>query len=368
MTKQVCRWGILGTANIARKNWQAIHLAGNATLTAVASRTANRAEQFISECQAHVPFSEAPRPCGSYEELLSSPDVDAVYIPLPTGLRTEWVLRAVELGKHVLVEKPVGVTVADVEKIQAACHKHHVQFMDGVMFMHSSRLSRLRETLDDGQSVGDIRRIVAQFSFLAGGDFMQQNIRANQEMEPLGCLGDLGWYTIRFSLWAMKYEMPISVTGRIINQVQTNTKLPGVPLEFAMELLFADGVTAVNYCSFLTQNQQWANIGGTKGFVHVRDFVLPFYGSSSQFDVTNATFLHRGCDFNAEDRTRVVQVPEYANAAETAQETNMIRNFSHCVLGGKLDETWGEITWKTQKVLDACLQSARQNGIPVPVK
>lgn len=365
MTVRVCRWGILGAANIARKNWQAMRLAGNATLTTVASRSLDRAQQFIDDCQGHVPFPKAPRPCGSYEDLLNSPEVDAVYIPLPTGLRTEWVIRAAEAGKHVLVEKPVGVTAADVEAMRAACRKHQVQFMDGVMFMHSARLPKLREVLDDGQSVGEIRRITAQFSFRGTGDFMQQNIRANSELEPLGCLGDLGWYTIRFSLWAMKYQMPISVTARLIDEVKQGAAGKGVPTEFAMDLLFPNGVTAANYCSFITENSQWANISGTKGFVHLRDFVLPFFNSAAKFDVTNATFLHRGCDFNAEDGTRTVSVPEYGSGAENSQETNMVRNFSQLVLSGKLDESWGEIAWKTQKVMDACVQSARDNGAAV---
>ena len=68
-------------------------------------------------------------------------------------------------GKHVLVEKPVGVTAEDVREMLAACDRHRVQLMDGVMFMHSRRLAALRRTLDDGESVGDVRRIAAQFSF-----------------------------------------------------------------------------------------------------------------------------------------------------------------------------------------------------------
>lgn len=204
MTDRLCRWGILGTANIARKNWQGIRLAENATLVGVASRSPSRAQQFIDECQSAVPFAAPPRAIGSYEELITAKDVDALYIPLPTTLRKEWVLRAAAAKKHVLVEKPVGVTAEDVKDILAACKQNNVQFMDGVMFMHGARLPKMRETLDDGQSIGDIRRIVAQFTFRSGEDFLQKNIRANAELEPLGCVGDLGWYTIRLALWAMK--------------------------------------------------------------------------------------------------------------------------------------------------------------------
>ncbi|MCB0676336.1 MAG: hypothetical protein KDC30_06610, partial [Saprospiraceae bacterium] len=75
-------------------------------------------------------------------------------------------------------------------------------FIDGVMFMHSDRLQRMREVLDDGHTIGNIKRIASQFSFLAPEDFLTGNIRVSSELEPLGCLGDLGWYTIRFSLWA----------------------------------------------------------------------------------------------------------------------------------------------------------------------
>ena len=109
---KTCRWGILGTAGIPRKNWDSIKNAGNATLTAVASRTTERAQQFIDECQACAPHSPAPRAIGTYEGLLTASDVDAVYIPLPTGIRKDWVIRAAQSGKHVLVEKPVGCNSA----------------------------------------------------------------------------------------------------------------------------------------------------------------------------------------------------------------------------------------------------------------
>ena len=149
----LCRWGILGSANIARKNWKAIRKAGNSTLTAVASRDVARAKKFIDECQSDVSFPAVPVACGSYEELLKRSDVDAVYIPLPTGIRREWVIKAAEAGKHILCEKPCGCTPVDVRAMVDACKTHKVQFMDGVMFMHSGRLPLLRKVIDDGESV-----------------------------------------------------------------------------------------------------------------------------------------------------------------------------------------------------------------------
>src|SRR5262249_34499603 len=150
------RWGILSTAGIARKNWNAIQRSGSSIVSAVASRDLERGRTFIKECQADAPFDTAPVALGSYEALLASKDVDAVYIPLPTGLRKEWVLRAAAAGKHVLCEKPCGLSAADVREMIEACRKQRVQFMDGVMFMHNRRLQRVRELLDDGKSIGEL--------------------------------------------------------------------------------------------------------------------------------------------------------------------------------------------------------------------
>ena len=364
MSQQRCRWGILGTAGIARKNWQAIKLSGNGSLVAVASRQVEKASQFIAECMSDVPFAEAPCPC-TYEQLLSSPHIDAVYIPLPTGLRKEWVIRAAEAGKHVLVEKPVGVTAADVSEMLAACRKNNVQFMDGVMFMHSRRLERLRQVIDDGTSIGKLRRIATQFSFQAPDDFLAgQNIRVHEDLEPMGCLGDLGWYTVRFSLWVMRYALPRRVTGRLLNQVQKPGGKVAVPLEFSGELFFEGDVSASFYTSFLTENQEWASVSGSKGNLLVRDFVLPFFGSEASFDVTNAVFRASGCNFNMEGHTRRESVAEYSNSAANSQETNLFRTFGQLVLEGRRDDHWGEIALKTQQVLDACLRSAHNDGRP----
>jgi predicted dehydrogenase len=126
------------------------------------------------------------------------------------------------------------------------------------------------------------------------------------------------------------------------------------------ELVFRGGASAGFYCSFRTENQQWANVSGTKGFLHVPDFVLPFFGDETRFEVTKSVFQVKGCDFDLQRRARRVSVPEYSNSHATAQEAGLFRTFSTLVTSGKRDPHWGDIALKTQLVLDACSQSARE--------
>ena len=362
MGEKTCRWGILSTAEIAKKNWASIANSGNGRVVAVASRSVEKAQKFIAACQASVPVAHSVDAVGSYEELLSRSDVDAVYVPLPTGIRTEWVVKAAQAGKHVMVEKPCGVTTADVQAMVDACDASKVQFMDGVMFMHSARMNAMRAVLDDGKSVGDIRRIASQFSFCADQSWVESNIRASSQLEPAGCLGDLGWYTIRIILFAMKYEMPVEVRGRILNGVKRADSSDVVPMEFQGEMHFANGVSATFFNSFRTNNQQWAHISGSKGYLAVNDFVLPYYGNEVSFDVGNHSFSADGCYFTMEKHLKTQQLREYSNNTKNAQETALFRNFSELVNTGNRDNFWPEVALKTQRILDAALKSANSGG------
>jgi predicted dehydrogenase len=357
MTNHHCRWGILGAAFIARKNWQAIRDAGNATLIAVASRDLARAQAFIDECQSSAPHPVVPQAMDSYDSLLARSDIDAVYIPLPTGLRKEWIIRAAEAGKHVLVEKPVGCEAADVAEIIAACETHRVQFMDGVMFMHGRRLQHLRDVVD--REVGQIRHIATQFSFLSDEDFQRTNIRAHGALEPLGCLGDLGWYCLRFTLWAMGETTPTHVTGRIHAET---TSTPSVPLAFSGNLTFASGTSASFYCSFNAAHAQWAIVSGDKALLQVSDFVLPFSGQQTQFSLTRSEFVLDRCQFDMHAGKQTESLDEPSSNAPGSQESNLFQDFSALVLSGQIDPHWPKISLLTQRVLDACLKSARADS------
>ena len=364
MRAKKLRWGILGTANIALKNWKAIQHAGNATVTAVASRDLGRSQRFIANCQGEIPMEKMPRAFGSYDDLLVCPDVEAVYVPLPTGVRKEWILNAAAAGKHVLCEKPCAATVQDLEEMLATCRAHKVQFMDGVMFMHSKRLDWMREALKTADGVGKIKRITSAFTFGSTPEFFSGNIRTHSELEPLGCLGDLGWYCIRFALCAMDWQMPQQVTGRIVSRFSRHGSPMPVPTDFSGELIFEHEVSAGFHCSFIAANQQWATISGGQGYLELEDFVLPFHGPELRFHVHNTEFHVTGCDFKMEPRSKSFAVPEHSHGYPDAQEANMFRNFSNQVLSGSLNLLWPEIALKTQQVACACLESARPASLP----
>ena len=365
MSERICRWGILSTAGIARKNWKAIWQAANAAVTAVGSRSVASSQRFVDECQREAGFATVPSAHGSYEELLADANVDAVYIPLPTGIRKQWVVRAAEAGKHVLAEKPCGGDAAEVRQMLDACQQNGVQYMDGVMFMHSDRLNHVRAALNE---IGSLKRISTHHTFCGPDAFLRENIRLNSSLEPLGAMGDLGWYSIRIILWALDWKLPTRVSSRVLSTFQRDDSPEPVPMEMSAELVFEGGVSANLYCSFITENQQWVNFGGTDGFVLIPDFVLPFRGADIEFDVQKSFYNIVGVDFAMERHRETRRVAEYSDGAANSQETNLFRTFSDIVLNGKLDPRWGEYSLWTQQVMDACMESARQDGAAVAMK
>ncbi|MGU7774273.1 Gfo/Idh/MocA family protein [Burkholderia sp. MR1-5-21] len=359
--QRICRWGILGAASIAKKNWHSIINAGNSRIVAVGSRSVENAQRFIDECQASVPTSYAVDAVSGYDTLIMREDIDALYIPLPTAVRTNWAVKAVQAGKHIVIEKPCGINAADLQRIIDAADAAGVQVMDGVMFQHSSRLQAMRSILDDGASVGDIRRITSHFSFVGDDEWIQRN----NVVEPAGCLGDVGWYNIRLILFAMNYTLPVEVRGRTLKGMPRPDGSGVTPIEFEGELLFDNGVSATLYNAFNTSRQQWACISGAKGYLHLKDFVLPHFGNEVSFTVGNDSFGGNGCFFNLERHERTISLAEYSNNHPTAQESNLYRTFADLVLSGKRDPFWPDVALKTQRILDALIESANAGSVPI---
>jgi len=328
----------MSSARIVRLNWNAMRDSGAAKLVALASRDLGKAQAFVNELQEESPWPEKPEALGSYEALLEREDIDAVYIPLPTGIRKEWVMKVAAAGKHVLSEKPCAVSAEDLREMIACCDKHGVMFMDGVHFMHDERFARLGRMLAGGEMTGEVKRISSAFTWRTGEDFTSTDIRANARLEPSGCLGDLGWYCLRASLWAMDWELPVRVSARVLDAV--NAADGGeVIMALSGELDFTDGATASFYCSFLSPLQKWLRISGTAGNLYVPDFVRPL----AEFDI-DWELNHIG-----EPRSETCGMKS---------EPQMYRTFGAAANAETPDRKWAEYSLKTQMVQDACIRSA----------
>lgn len=347
-------WGFLGAAGIAEKNWASVRESGNGILKTVGSRDVKRAEEFIEKCQAMAPMESAPKAVEGYEEILSDPEIDAVYIPLPTSVRKEWVIRAAEAGKHVLCEKPCAPNVADLEEMIAACEVNKVQFMDGVMFMHNTRLAEIQKTLEAGEALGRLRRVESCFSFF-GGEGFEENIRINPKLEPLGALGDLGWYCVRVTLCCFGSVAPKKVRATLLEEQD------GVPVDIRGDLFFEDFRTASFHCSFNTTLEQTFRVSGTKAALTVDDFVLPCDNDNLEFTIESQEEFGEGPTSGMRSLKHEVKVP----GSGVSQKTMLFRNFGDLVLSGERDPYWPEISIKTQRVMDALMESAGEGGIPV---
>ena len=136
MTDKI-RWGILSTANINDALIDPIRWAGRSELVTVASRNQAKAEAYAQE-------KGIPKAYGSYEALLADPDIDAVYISLPNTLHCEWTVKAAAAGKHVLCEKPITPTLAELDEVEAAAKANNVTVFEAFMYLHHPQTQKSR--------------------------------------------------------------------------------------------------------------------------------------------------------------------------------------------------------------------------------
>lgn len=357
---------MLGTAGIGRKNWMSIYQSGNGQVAGVASRNQDKAQAYIDECQRDAQFTTPPVAFGSYQSMLDSDQIDAVYIPLPTGTRKEWVIAAAQAGKHILCEKPCAINADDLAEMLDVCRENQVQFMDGVMFMHSQRLPQVLDALQDTGRMGQLNRIAGQFSFRAPDEFFRENIRSQTDLEPHGCLGDLGWYLIRFALLACDNTLPTWVSARTLKQQSDQSPIP-TDYEFSLGFLKnQQQVTTHFYCSFLTHHQQWVHCSGTEGTLRVQDFVLPYEGNQSVAYSEVCDFQQNGCHFIMKFDQQTLVASEASHAAPDAQEARMFARMGQIVASGQTESYWPEIAMKTQQIMDACRMAEQTPGQRIP--
>uniref|UniRef100_A0A5B6YLA7 Uncharacterized protein n=3 Tax=Davidia involucrata TaxID=16924 RepID=A0A5B6YLA7_DAVIN len=352
MAETPVRFGILGCANIARMVSRAITLAPNSTIYAIGSRSIEKASRYASENG----FPPSAKVYGSYEAVLDDPEVDAVYVPLPTSLHLRWAVLAAEKKKHVLLEKPVALNATELDTILEACESNGVQFMDATMWMHHPRTAKMREFLSDAHRFGQLKSIHSSFTFDAGPEFLKNDIRVKPDLDALGALGDAGWYCARAILWAVDYELPKTVTA--LREPECNEA--GVILSCGSALHWADGKVATFYCSFLTNLSMDIIALGSKGNLRVHDFVAPFQENVGPFYVTSGSKL--GCEPISGEHTVKTDLP---------QQALMVREFAGLVKsikgGSKPEKKWPTLSRKTQLLLDAVNASIAKGFEPVEV-
>ena len=185
MTAPEIRLGLLGCADVAaRRVLPAVATTPGIRLHAVASRTAVKAEEMTGR------FGGVP--VTGYQALLDRDDVDAVYLPLPSGLHAEWISRALLAGKHVLAEKPLTTSAADTKDVVALAQRHDLVLMENFMFPRHSQHDAVRALLADGV-IGELRAFTAAFTIPARP---RDDIRHRAELGG-GALLDVGGYPVR---------------------------------------------------------------------------------------------------------------------------------------------------------------------------
>ena len=245
------RWGLLSTARINNAILEGAAPSERAEVVAVASRDRRRADEYA---RTHG----IERPHGSYEALLEDDDVEVVYVSLPNSLHVEWSLRALEAGKHVLCEKPLGRRVEHVERAFDAAERAGRLLMEAFMYRHHPQTKRTEDLVRDG-AIGKLRQLRSLFSFTLTDD---TNVRLLPELDG-GALMDLGCYCINMErLLAGEPEL---VFGR------QRLGATGVDVGFVAVLQFAGGVFGEFHCGFDLPDGIRLEAIGTQGTLVVRD-------------------------------------------------------------------------------------------------
>ena len=170
------------------------------------------------------------------------------------------------------------------------------------------------------------------------------------------------------TLWASGLQTPTHVRARTITPLSGKDSEGQVPGEFSAELQFRDGLSATFYCSFLTENQQTVILSGDRGYITLDDFVLPFYDAEASWTHHNHVLEIDNCRWNFRRHNTRKAVAEYPSGEANAPEVNMVRRLGQCVIDGRLDPSYPELTIKTQQVLDACKRSDAAGGAVITMR
>src|ERR1035437_829202 len=203
MMKKI-RWGVLSTARIGReKVIPALQKSLYGQVDAICSRDLEQAKKTAALLNIQKAY-------GSYEALLADKDIDAVYIPLPNHLHVEWTIKAMEAGKHVLCEKPIGLSSKDATKLLKATKGFpHLKVMEAFMYRYHPQWIGVKELIADGK-IGELRTVQSFFTFY---NIEPNNIRNRMEFGG-GAMMDIGCYCVNLSRFLFGEE-PESIMGLV---------------------------------------------------------------------------------------------------------------------------------------------------------
>jgi predicted dehydrogenase len=307
--------------------------AQHAEVTAIASRRLERAE-------AAARSLAVARAYGSYDQLLADPDVDAVYIPLPNDLHVPWSMRALEAGKHVLCEKPIGSSASEARTLLDGSRRFpELKIMEAFMYRFHPQWQRTRAMVEGG-AVGEPRTIQSFFSYM---NTDPSNIR-NQPEHGGGGLMDIGCYNISYSRFIFARE-PVRVCGIVDDDSIFKTdRLVSAVLDFGAPC------TATFTCSTQLAPYQRVNIFGTGGRIEVE---IPVNAPSD-----------RPCRIWYEHQGRTDEI-----VFETCnQYTLQGEAFSLAVIEDRPVPTPLEDAVANMRIIDAIVRSSRDRGWAPVVK
>ena len=249
------RWGIIGTANIAR----AVFLPGlrqaGGDASAVATRDVERGAKFASD-------NGIGRVVLGYQTLIDDPDIDAVYIPLPNALHAEWTIRALEAGKPVLCEKPLCGVLPDTERVLEAARRTRTLLWEAFAFPFHAQIEELKRLVGDG-AIGDLMEIKSNFHFTVRSP---GNIRLSRELQG-GALLDVGCYPVRL---AQEFFGPAHESA----WARARAGGDGVDVDTWGVLGYPGGRRLMFSCGFGRSYDAFTTLEGTGGQIHVTN---PFH-------------------------------------------------------------------------------------------
>jgi predicted dehydrogenase len=248
------RWGLLSTARINRALIPPLRASTRNRVTTVASRDRAKAEAYAKEWGI-------PRVHGSYEALLADPEVDVIYNPLPNHLHAEWTIKALQAGKHVLCEKPLALTLAEVDAMEAAAKSSGKVLMEAFMYRHHPQTLKVKELVQNG-AIGALQLVRGAFSFPLTRD---GDVRLVKEWGG-GSIWDVGCYPISYARYIVGAE-PVEVFG------QQYVGRGEVDEAFVGQMRFPGQVFAQFDCAFRAPFRTHLEIVGSAGVITL---VTPF--------------------------------------------------------------------------------------------